>query len=81
MDFNNQILIACENIDKNLANNNLCDERGFVSQVILSQLRNLVEYIFQKIHSSEEKIDTNDHQRVINENAIKYVKSRKGNYA
>ena len=55
MDFEGQILRTCENIDKNLANNKLCDERGFVSQAILSQLRNLVEYIFQKIHSSEEK--------------------------
>ena len=80
MDFEDQILRTCEIIDKNLANNNLCDERGFVSQVILSQLRNLVEYIFQKIHSGEEKIDTNEYQQTINENAIKYIKSRGGNF-
>lgn len=80
MDFEDQILRTCENIDKNLANNKLCDERGFVSQAILSQLRNLVEYIFQKIHSSEEKIDTNEYQQVINKNALKFVRSRKGNY-
>ena len=80
MDFEDQILRTCEIIDKNLANNNLCDERGFVSQVILSQLRNLVEYIFQKIHSGEEKIDTNEYQQTINENAIKYIKSKGGNF-
>lgn len=80
MDFDDQILRTCEIIDKNLANNNLCDERGFVSQVILSQLRNLVEYIFQKIHSGEEKIDTNEYQQTINENAIKYIKSKGGNF-
>ena len=80
MDFNGQILRTCEIIDKNLANNKLCDERGFVSQVILSQLRNLVEYIFQKIHSGEEKIDTNEYQQTINENAIKYIKSKGGNF-
>ncbi|WP_103618211.1 hypothetical protein, partial [Campylobacter concisus] len=80
MDFEDQILRTCENIDKNLANNKLCDERGFVSQAILSQLRNLVEYIFQKIHSSEEKIDTNEYQQTINENAIKYIKSKGGNF-
>lgn len=80
MDFEGQILRTCENIDKNLANNKLCDERGFVSQAILSQLRNLVEYIFQKIHSGEEKIDTNEHQQTINENAIKYIRSKGGNF-
>ncbi|WP_169976051.1 MULTISPECIES: ATP-dependent RecD-like DNA helicase [unclassified Campylobacter] len=80
MNFDNQILIICENIDKNLANNSICDERGFISQNILGQLRTLVEYIFQKIHSTQENIDTNQFKQIINENAIKYVRSKGGNY-
>ncbi|WP_101774623.1 ATP-dependent DNA helicase [Pasteurella oralis] len=35
--------VICRNID------NLCGERGFLSQNILSHLRNLIEYISQKI--------------------------------
>lgn len=80
MNFDDQILIACNNIDQNLANDNLHDKRGFVSQNILAQLRNLVEYIFQKIYSETGEIDLNQTQEEINKKAIQYARSKTSKY-
>lgn len=47
----------CKNIDRFDSN-----ERGLLSQNILAQLRNLVEYIAQKIYSNGNDIDPNEYQ-------------------
>lgn len=49
-------------------------ERGLLSQNILAQLRNFVEYIMQKIYSNGVDIDPNDYQNKTA--AIEYVKAQ-----
>lgn len=48
------------NICKNISNINF-SERGFISQNILSQMRNFVEYIAMKLCSDTPNIDPNDY--------------------
>lgn len=55
LDTNNNI---CKNIDKFNAS-----ERGFWSQNILGQLRNLVEYIAIKLCSTDVNVDPNDYEK------------------
>lgn len=50
--------VICKNID--LIND---FERGFISQNILAQLRNYVEYIVQKIYSNGADIDPNNYNK------------------
>lgn len=50
--------VICKNIECFDAS-----ERGFMSQNILSQLRNFVEYIMQKIHSNGEDIDPKNYDK------------------
>lgn len=59
-------------ISKNIAAADIFD-RGFLSQNILSQLRNFVEYIAQKIYSNGLDIDPNNYE--IKNKALDYVKS------
>ena len=47
-------------------------ERGLLSQNILSQLRNLVEYIAKKVYAQENDIDPNDDSQ--RSSAINYIK-------
>ena len=66
------------------ANTNICKNieilgpinTGLLSQNILSQIRNLVEYIIIKIYSVDtNNPDINPNAQDVNKNAIKYVKS------
>ena len=50
--------VICKNIDRFDAS-----ERGLLSQNILAQLRNFVEYIAQKIHSNGIDIDPNNYNK------------------
>ena len=50
--------VICKNIDRFDDS-----ERGLMSQNILSQLRNYVEYIVQKIHSNGVDIDPNNYSK------------------
>ncbi len=59
--------VICENIK----HFNVFD-RGFISQNILSQLRNFVEYIAIKIHLNG--IDKNPNDQTVNNDALKYIK-------
>ena len=66
------------NVDKNICNNiaNIYANRGFLSQNILSQLRNLVEAVAVKIYLDsvdEEKQHTKYNQI---KQSIKYIKSK-----
>lgn len=61
--------VICRNISKFDAS-----ERGLLSQNILSQLRNFVEYIAQKVHSNGRDIDPNNYEH--KKDAWEYVKTR-----
>ena len=60
-------------ICKNIAAIDTLD-RGFWSQNILSQLRNFVEYIAQKVYSNKSDIDPNNY--AIKNNALDYIKTQ-----
>lgn len=49
-------------------------ERGLLSQNILAQLRNFVEYIADKIYANGADLDPNDY--TLNVDALKYLKTR-----
>ena len=66
LDTNN---VICKNISKFDDS-----ERGLLSQNILSQLRNFIEYIVQKIHSNGLDIDPNNYEH--KKDAWEYVKTR-----
>lgn len=59
----------CKNIDRFDSS-----ERGLLSQNILSQLRNLVEYIAEKVMAGGNDIDPNDYK--LKEEAVTFLKSR-----
>ena len=61
--------VICRNISKFDAS-----ERGLLSQNILSQLRNFVEYIAQKVHSNGRDIDPNNYEH--KKDAWEHVKTR-----
>ena len=61
--------VICKNIDKFDSS-----ERGLLSQNILSQLRNFIEYIAQKIYSNGADINPNDYKE--KEKAIVFIKSK-----
>lgn len=61
--------VICKNISKFDAS-----ERGLLSQNILSQLRNFVEYIVQKVYSNGIDIDPNNYEH--KKDAWEYVKTR-----
>ena len=61
-------LVICKNIDRFDSS-----ERGLLSQNILSQLRNLVEYIAEKIMAKGNDIDPNDYK--LKEQAISFISS------
>lgn len=72
-EFEQNILVISNNICKNIAS--LPDnERGFVSQNILNNLRNLIEAIDQRIYSDVASIELNNYHDI--EKSIKYVASR-----
>ena len=74
-EFVNDILAISKNIDKNIKNYS-CD-RGFLSQNILSQLRNFVEAISLYFYvKSAELTEDNEYKNI--EKANEYVKT-KGN--
>lgn len=59
----------CKNIDKNK------NDRGFLSQNILSKLRNLIEHIALKIYNEDSQKDLdNDYKHLIK--GINYIKSK-----
>ena len=63
--------IICKNISKfDLS------ERGLLSQNILSQLRNYVEYIATKIYGINQNIDIDPNNYRMKQNAIKYIKTQ-----
>lgn len=59
----------CKNIDRFDSS-----ERGLLSQNILSQLRNLVEYIAEKVMAGGNDIDPNDYK--LKEEAVTFEVSR-----
>ena len=61
--------VICRNISKFDAS-----ERGLLSQNILSQLRNFVEYIAQKVHSNGRDIEPNNYEH--KKDAWEHVKTR-----
>ena len=61
--------VICKNIDRFDDS-----ERGLLSQNILAQLRNLVEYISQKIYSNGQDIDPNNYEK--KQDAWDYIKSQ-----
>ena len=63
--------VICENITRFSA-----DDRGILSQNILSQVRNLVEYIAIKIYSNGHDVNPNDYE--VNVEALKDMQ-RHGN--
>ena len=68
--------IAILNTDKVICDNIStlgADNRGLLSQNILSQLRNFVEYIAQKIYANGSDIDPNDYE--LKKQAISYIKT------
>ena len=61
--------VICDNISQ------LCfTDRGLLSQNILSQIRNFVEYIAKKIYSKGTDIDPNNYS--LNAKALNYLNSR-----
>ena len=60
--------VICDNISTLGA-----DNRGLLSQNILSQLRNFVEYIAQKVYAKGSDIDPNDYE--LKKEAISYIKT------
>lgn len=61
--------VICKNIDKFDTS-----DRGLLSQNILAQFRNFVEYISEKIYSNGTDIDPNNYQK--KEEAIAFIKSQ-----
>lgn len=72
-EFDKIIITISDNICKNIANMEDAD-RGFHSQNILSNLRNLVEAIDQRIYSEVESIVPNNYDDI--EKSVRYVASR-----
>lgn len=72
-EFDQNILIISGNICKNIASMT-DDNRGFASQNILNNLRNLVEAVDQRIYSDIERITLNKYDDI--EKAVNYVASR-----
>ena len=72
-EFDRNILIVSENICKNIANISE-EDRGFRSQNILNNLRNLVEAVDQRIYSEIETITLNKYDDI--EKSVSYVASR-----
>ncbi len=72
-EFDKIILTISENICKNIANME-DEERGFHSQNILNNLRNLVEAIAQRIYSEIETIEPNNYHDI--EKSLHYVDSK-----
>lgn len=71
--FDQNILIYSENICKNIANTD-AQERGLLSQNILSNLRNLVEAIAQRIYSDFEAITLNKYDDIVK--SLNYIATR-----
>ena len=78
MDINKSLLDTSKVICKNIS---MCDDsqRGLLSQNILSQLRNFVEYVALKIMVAENNIDSNPFKYKDHTKALKYIRS-KGNF-
>ncbi|SUD92336.1 hypothetical protein [Psychrobacter phenylpyruvicus] len=76
LNIDKAILDTDRNIGKNIS---VFDEteRGLLSQNILSQLRNLIEYVFQKIYVNGQDADPNNYEH--KKKAIENIKS-KGQY-
>lgn len=60
--------VICNNISQ------LSQDRGFLSQNILGQIRNFVEYVAIKLYSSGTDVNPNDYGLIVK--ALKYVKQR-----
>lgn len=67
--INDADAVICKNIDRFDSS-----ERGLLSQNILSQLRNLIEYIAEKVMANGSDIDPNDYK--LKEQAIAYLKTQ-----
>lgn len=76
MKIDSAILTASANICKNIDRFD-DSERGLLSQNILSQLRNLIEYIAEKVYAGKDDIDPNDYGKKTE--ALEYIK-RNGKY-
>ena len=78
MDINKSLLDTSKVICKNIS---MCDDsqRGLLSQNILSQLRNFVEYVAIKIMVAENNIDSNPFKYKDHTEALNYIRS-KGNF-
>lgn len=78
MKIDSELLVINGNICKNIDKFSTSD-RGLLSQNILSQLRNFIEYISLKIYCEEKHIDFDINYENI-ESALSFIKSR-GNYS
>ncbi|WP_060825495.1 ATP-dependent DNA helicase [Sulfurospirillum cavolei] len=76
MKIDTAILTTSQNICKNIDRFD-ASERGLLSQNILSQLRNFVEYIAIKLYANGNDIDPNTYQN--NTQALEFIHTR-GNY-
>lgn len=60
----------CKNIDKNK------NDRGFLSQNILSELRNLIEHIALKIYNEDNQKDLDNDYKHLKEAGLKHIKDK-----
>lgn len=72
--INDKITIIDENICKNINKNK--DDRGFLSQNILSELRNLIEHIALKIYNEDNRKDLDNDYKHLKDAGIKYIKDK-----
>ena len=72
-EFDQNIVTISDNICKNIASITDVD-RGFVSQNIINNLRNLVEAVDQRIYSEYASITLNKYDDI--KSAVSYVASR-----
>lgn len=70
-DILNINLVICKNIE-----NIKCDERGFLSQNILSQLRNFLEAIAVVIYFNDKKDEDSENNYENIQKALRYIKSQ-----
>ena len=73
-EFDQNIVTISDNICKNIASMTTDVDRGFVSQNIINNLRNLVEAVDQRIYSEHASITLNKYDDI--KRAVLYVASR-----
>lgn len=75
VEIDEAILNCCNIISKNIAIGENYG-RGLIAQNVLSQLRNLVEYVAQKVYSSDLDLDCNPESYEEKQMALSYIKKK-----